>query len=723
MSSRLTEFFESPNRVASDPDDPVSALVGRALAQQSPNVLILPWDDGRWGLRWYVLSDEDDVEQTREELLAHVGVSYTDFVGQDFVMDPGDPGDLALASLEVSRHTIRIDLLDTSNRRRVSDAFERFLDMWERRPPPPSPPARSPAEILTDYRLALLGGRRDEADSAIAELRADGTLEFLNTRFLELEVVAGFDGPQAVLAHPSLRSLLTIRRPARVSDLIAVAVDRVHLRPDSSRSPDEIVARFETLDASLRDLITSAGECRSSSGVLLLALRTRARGESVADALSTLGERLAQDDATRELIEALSSQRKEPSVAEENLAELLARGQYDSVLAQAQELLEPDLPTVDAALRAAQWLDSLEAAQVALRVFDAASAEVQERFLEHRLLAPLVASLRSLIPESDAAVNDWVQFFDRLEKKPDWADAIDVAAHGAVEWTLGSVIDDPQQLTYLAEYISKGPSFPGPTFSRVVPYVIEWASRATDDQRLALKDLHEALIVHLSLYDTSRGGLELLGRFAAEVLAAGMDEDAYDFMLSNLEERWRVSRSPNALLWAADVIETVLDSPAPVPSRRETFVAKVLQLGADAFSRAESGVVELLNSLAGELRLGHLVPLPTVEEAPPEPSRDLQGIAIALYSLTEPALQRAEVHLQRRWPGVRIVTRSDHVGSEELANVARTADLFVVATRSAKHAATDFIRARRGPGLATRNAAGKGSASLITEAEAWLAAG
>ena len=65
-------------------------------------------------------------------------------------------------------------------------------------------------------------------------------------------------------------------------------------------------------------------------------------------------------------------------------------------------------------------------------------------------------------------------------------------------------------------------------------------------------------------------------------------------------------------------------------------------------------------------------------------------------------------------PGVRIDIFHDHVGgSPALRTASTTADVFVLATGAAKHAATTFIEARRPKALITLYARGQGSASLL----------
>ena len=71
--------------------------------------------------------------------------------------------------------------------------------------------------------------------------------------------------------------------------------------------------------------------------------------------------------------------------------------------------------------------------------------------------------------------------------------------------------------------------------------------------------------------------------------------------------------------------------------------------------------------------------------------------------------------IKKMFPRADVRISNDHGGSVKLKSLARESDFFVVATRSAKHAATEFIKANRGRGksdLIYPN--GKGSSSIIS---------
>ena len=91
--------------------------------------------------------------------------------------------------------------------------------------------------------------------------------------------------------------------------------------------------------------------------------------------------------------------------------------------------------------------------------------------------------------------------------------------------------------------------------------------------------------------------------------------------------------------------------------------------------------------------------------------------SIAIYSLTESVLKRVEGILKKILPGIKVHLSHDKGGNNQLESYAKTADIFVIVTSSAKHAATEFIQKNRPKDKTTLFAAGKGSSSIIRALE------
>jgi hypothetical protein len=93
----------------------------------------------------------------------------------------------------------------------------------------------------------------------------------------------------------------------------------------------------------------------------------------------------------------------------------------------------------------------------------------------------------------------------------------------------------------------------------------------------------------------------------------------------------------------------------------------------------------------------------------------LNDRTVGIYSLNESASIRAGKLIEGLATNVNVRLSHDHGGSEKLKGIARDSDYMIVVTQSAKHAATDFIKAQRPKSSGELiYPAGRGAASIVT---------
>ena len=169
---------------------------------------------------------------------------------------------------------------------------------------------------------------------------------------------------------------------------------------------------------------------------------------------------------------------------------------------------------------------------------------------------------------------------------------------------------------------------------------------------------------------------------------------------------------------ALEIVEIVRGVSPADAHRLQAFSLSVVSVLAALVGRLTEGQRLALGALAKETG----VELDLVEEvAQPEAlaGPSLSGKILGIYTLTETAGRQAEAMLRAAIPGLEVDLNHDHGGSAALAAMVARADLIVVAWASAKHAATQFIKARRG-GRPLIYAAGKGATSILRAVEEWL---
>jgi hypothetical protein len=213
--------------------------------------------------------------------------------------------------------------------------------------------------------------------------------------------------------------------------------------------------------------------------------------------------------------------------------------------------------------------------------------------------------------------------------------------------------------------------------------------------------------------------MHVLVNIVASLLEFDVDADRYSGLICDFLALWDRTEVPSHLDAGIEMLDALLVLPSPDPAVRLLLFQALLASFQRWRRRVRVDQRALLNELGQELGLGGAVQAPLAEDNTSErPEADdlrsaLAGKTVAIYSLTEPAAVRARDFLLRSFDDVEIELSHDHVATDRLRSLARTAHLFVIATRSAKHAATTFIQAQRPPAMATLFPAGKGSASII----------
>ena len=219
----------------------------------------------------------------------------------------------------------------------------------------------------------------------------------------------------------------------------------------------------------------------------------------------------------------------------------------------------------------------------------------------------------------------------------------------------------------------------------------------------------------------SPGDLAGLIALTEIVLRSSPQARQYAELLDDLRSesnRWVGPDRATIVLDLADLLARA--APADEEARLRLAMALLRPLH-DHRTRLEPDQAGFAAQLSAELRTG--LEWPAAEQAGPgQALTDVGGLNVLLYSLDEGVLARTAALLETLAPGAEVRLSHDHVGTPRLRQQARGADLIVLATRCAKHAATGFIRSHARPSAQVTEADGSGSASMLRAVMAGLAA-
>lgn len=696
------------------------------------DVVFLPRASDKGSTEWYALCNSSRACRVAlDEVRAFLGPTYAASSGREYALDPSDPIDKAVLE-RCGRNAFRFTV---SNPALVSAARERLLllsKLRKERPVRHGQRIRATGRIIREFEYALL--TRDEATAAacIAELRSTGSLSAANMLFLEVRQRLVTGRPREMLAAPELDTLLSIRLPRRVTEALIAAVYETELRRfELDAEPAAAIAHFRTriLPRYGSLFLSRAGldaAMVETSFMLLAAASQPPRPELAAAILDGLGRSSRSADYLRAIAALIPKSDPAPAPAEPLAAarDAFSAGDVDRALTLAQSLPRSTERTV-LLLRCAAEIGTLAAAQVALHAYDELAETERARIDANPILSRLIATLRNTQPvapapiptpqDVPASLSAWLRALQSPER---WRGAVNVAERGVREWSRQTLLDDPDEAANVADLLlAELPEWGQIALRDAMPYLLEFVF--THDPDVRLSALYDSLFLVIAVDDQhSLPQLRGLLRVAEAKMALGMKASAYREAVDVLSQAIQALESPSSIDAALDTLVSLIESPCPLPTARQDFAGAISALCQRWFRHVDASQRVLLHSLSEELG----IPL---EDARLQPETTAEGGAwwdalkgkhLAMYSLHESALRRAARALTALCAGgVRIDCFHDKVGgSAALRTAAATADLFIIATAAAKHAATGFIEANRqqskGKILYAR---GGGSASLL----------
>jgi hypothetical protein len=261
-----------------------------------------------------------------------------------------------------------------------------------------------------------------------------------------------------------------------------------------------------------------------------------------------------------------------------------------------------------------------------------------------------------------------------------------------------------------------------------LPHLLEFFQRDFDWPNPAFRESYRGLLDLLYLStEGSRADLAVFSELTDAVLGLGTgDLGRYRELVGCASDLLARYGAPVTFDWAIDHLDLLARHPAPDIEARAGFARATFSLLHRTPGRVAPEQRDVARLVAAEIGLaGEFAAMfpPALAGAEAEdPLAALAGQSVAVYTLTESAARQFQAVLEVRAPGVRVSLCHDLDASQRLKQLARQADLFIAAVRSATHAATGCIDANRPEEKPTLRPRGKGAASMLRAVREHLAA-
>lgn len=668
-------------------------LIGTIQDLDFPGAIV-PQVAADGALRVYVVAQ--DLAQWRKlapVLRAFAGLTLTSFEGRPQPLPENEPTAQALMGCAPAVTAIMRVPPDAQLRLVVLRALARARETLARAPSLQRNAPEPTSWLLARFQDYLNTTNRAGAAGVFKRLSDELRLDSLNLQFLRVQLCAAFGEWREIVEAPSFSHLCHVRRTPAVTAILLEALYHTHVEEGFERGNSA-----ETLDA-------YCGEVRSLARPLL-----------ATSAVSTLRAGALRLYGLEALLGALDGS---------TVAALLERKQELGWIAR-----DPSWPTPESAAPAPiDDLDAVRAAIIKAGDEDSLASWVQGNASLSQLGAAQQAQVRAAEPFKslldgvaqslpDAPLS-WGRWFERIVD-PNFTAAFEVARRGKDEWSIGDHECDPEAARALEAGLHKALNNPlaADRIAEVLPFLVAWLSRDKAFPRPSLQGFYATLLTLFSLNaGRGRSTYESSQVLISGLLSIGLDGNAYRALIADVEELAGDGFGVGMVYWLLEIVEEFMQAATPDDDARGQFLHRVMSKLAPLYARLSVLQRASIARLAGELgwTLDEFGINSTVIGDDGLAGR-LADLRIAIYSLTEAASTQAKEAIEQASPTAKVDCNADHAGTPRLRALAENVDLFVLVWRSAKHAATDFIRAHRGA-KPLLFAQGKGSSSILRAIE------
>ncbi len=700
----LPDFFSGDNRI-----DMTAVLNGQygPVYQKMLTPLVKASSEGHWpiilpftdGLRLHFYAaakDERTLAEIRRVFIASLGTAFTE-KELPIVRKATNSSERVLL-----RHTpaglIRITLSEKYRdseeaKKWVFAALEKVLNLYVQRPLLVEDIKRPVGRILREFFTACQVSDGEAAEELFQEIKTTGSLSQRNLLFLQFQALAAGQHWDAILGHSQLPNCLNGRLPLQVTRLLLQSLGNkfeflliegfAGVDPDQTRAECEFLAPLFSTPPLFRDLKNTIFEWQVWAVGAALHGMSDVASHIPAEIITPWFNQLFSW-AGIESLEPKSEEQTDGKPSEEKLS-----------LQKVQELLQYSLVAPPDELLG-----------IALEI-SAMPDKVQRQIEEHPLLHQLWCTLQQHI-RKDYGWNQW--FADISNYDGRFKELQQRAINESMHWSSVSFIAEEILQTLETGDVDKI----GEPLRDIMPLLVQWLQ----DRGITCPDKFWVKLLEILAFDniTNKQDVQLAQRILEQLLSASCRADRYEVALEAVELLFNNVASTNSYSSILEVMDLLLENPCPAEKALQSLWSTVQKFSLRKWHRL-SQVEKILTrfnakEIKGDDAIAIFEAIASPESAKETCSTlpDVGGKLLVIYSLTEGAARRAKEMLTGMFSGLKVELNHDHVATTVLENLAKTAEYFVFASRSAKHQAYYAVKNIRADLIYPF---GKGASSIV----------
>lgn len=694
-------------------------------------------EEGRFS--WVTIAfSEGQCEELRELLNAFVGPICSSFSGSRTKLDPENKRHKVTAAWAGGARFFDFEAVPSNKaqRDRLRKSLADMLGVLKRRPTLNSGIIRTTEGLLREFRAALVNQDQSGAEKWIKKIRDTGRLSAENLRFLKIEYYAAFGMWRDMRLGTEWTLILKGRRPKRTTSLMIEALWQNYfqksLADGSVESAMDLMQKRVLPDS--RPLFRSTRIVMNPACAVTFLLAAACDSPPRPEQAKVLLEKIPEGSEERKFAELVVAKMTPPDKSEPKgvtpdaftqISSYLQRDEYDC----AWDMLlgaQPGVTRCRSMLQCAYEFRSLESAKIVSEAVRTLNDSERAMLFSNRSSKAYWDEIQSL-SQDNSGPQSWEEWLDAVESGESPSSASQIA-HAAIEiWNLEDYKTPSGRISSLASRIEKLADSCGNVALRdSAPYISEFflPHSSPEPQFIAI---YLGILNAITFSDQiSSQDWTMIETLATAILESGPTPKQYSDMVDALTVVWEVRAEVNRLGWVLDQLDSLIAGPNLDEIARGKLFDVIRNSCSKFARRIDPGLRHYFGILCDDLdRRVEFDAIPwTIEEIDALSdttaeenliSESLNARSVGIYTLNESAAVRAKYLIEQICSNVKVRLNYDHGGSTHLRLIARDSDYMIVVTQSAKHAATDFIKANRPKSSGDLiYPGGRGAASIVS---------
>lgn len=554
-------------------------------------------------------------------------------------------------------------------------------------------------ELISSFNNALILSDFNTAQRYLQEINTRPDISVINKVFLSIKynyIIGNWD---YIVRHDQLLSLKHMRRPKIITEYILMAHFNKFIRPVVS-DLETVQREFsENIWRMISSMLTFDENYTNQEIYLLLALAVKQKSNPTISEMKSVRNKLEEyrvsDLSAQKYLDLITIPDIPNQINIPKLKDLNDSGNYDDLVTMLESDVQSiSLQSFEYALKIPPYEYTDSIVKRVHKLYESLDEAIKEQINTKPALAKAFEHIKTAATQKEITIDGWFELVRIGNDENQILSQFDELINN-IEYQ--KVTD--QTIEQLNLLFRERRNHWVDQVKQLIPLIVKNLENI-NVSKITLKWKLDLLKYIVSIERIGNSDIELINSIVDIIIKDPLSRSDFEDLVLCLMLFWDKIQSPNILLWPVEIIDEILDSNSAYKILLDDFISVYIEFlfhHRNSLSGSNLAIIKKFFE-QDETHLNQLTALIADHQLANKCSRTetyiktiLAKVKIGIYSLMEPAANRAKRYFETINNEANIELNHDKACTEILENLYKGSDIFVFAAKAAKHQAYKCI--------------------------------